>query len=75
MDIIRFIEKTLGTEAQIDWQPRQQADVQRTWANIDKARHLLGWQPNTPYTQGILNAVEWYLRERNWAREVATGGL
>lgn len=75
IDVLRYIEKPLGAEANIDWQPRQQADVNGTWANIDKAQRLLGWLPNTPYTQGIQNTVEWYLRERSWAKDIVTGGV
>jgi UDP-glucuronate 4-epimerase len=72
MDIIQFIEEKLDTKAQIDWKPRHQADVHATWANIDKARRLLGWETKTPYTQGITTAIEWYLREREWAKDIKT---
>jgi UDP-glucuronate 4-epimerase len=72
MELIQLIEAMLKTSAQIEWQPRHQADVPATWANINKAQHLLGWEVKTHYTQGIANAVEWYLRERNWASDIKT---
>jgi UDP-glucuronate 4-epimerase len=72
MEIIHAIEELLGVQAELQWLPRHQADVPATWANIEKARRLLEWETNTHYTQGIANSVEWYLRERDWAKDIRT---
>jgi len=48
--------------APIKWQNRAMpaADVSRTWANIDKARRLLGYQPKMSITEGVAQLVSWY---------------
>ena len=46
--------------ATIDWQPEQPGDVPQTWASVAKARDLLGYEPRTPFTEGIRRFVDWY---------------
>ena len=72
MDTIRLIERLVGKEASIEFKPRHPADVVATWADISRARELLGWEPELNYEQGIENLVRWYADNRDWAREIAT---
>jgi nucleoside-diphosphate-sugar epimerase len=53
--------------------PRHPADVEATWANIEKARERLEWEPRTSFEQGVGNLVEWYNENREWTREIETG--
>lgn len=69
--IISLIEQTLGKTANIIEAPRPVVDVDATWANISKARRLLGWNPHTNLEYGIRNAVEWYLSNRDWAKNLS----
>ena len=62
--LIELLESALGIEAQIDWQPLQPGDVPITYANIDKARRLLGYDPQTKIEDGIPRFVEWF-RQQN----------
>ncbi|MBI1357085.1 MAG: NAD-dependent epimerase/dehydratase family protein [Acidobacteria bacterium] len=71
-DALSLVEKLVGKEAQIDFRPMHRADVQRTWADISKARELLGWSPRTLHEEGIRKTVEWYNANREWARELST---
>ena len=68
--LISLIEELLGKKAQIDYRPVHPADVPATWASIDKARELLGWQPKIKLEQGLKLAVDWYLENREWAKEI-----
>ncbi len=52
----------------IDYMP----DVFRNIANVDKARRILSWQPQTSLDQGVTNLVDWYLQERDWVKDIAT---
>ena len=62
-DLIAMLEDALGKQAQIDRLPDQPGDVPLTYADISKARRLLGYEPKTPIEQGIREFVEW-LRSR-----------
>lgn len=58
--LIERIEDALGKRAVRDPQPAQPGDVSVTFANIDKARRVLGYQPQTPVSEGIPRFVDWY---------------
>ena len=70
--VIQLIEQSLGKKAQIEFQPRHPADVPATWADISRAKELLGWRPLVSIEEGIQRTVEWYLENREWVRNVET---
>jgi UDP-glucuronate 4-epimerase len=59
-ELIPLLEKELGTTAKIDRQPLQPGDVPQTFADITKARTLLGYNPQTQIEEGIHRFVEWF---------------
>ncbi len=59
-EMVSTIEEELGIEANIDRQPMQPGDVEVTYADISKAKELLGYDPRTDFKDGIKNFVEWY---------------
>jgi len=61
--LIALIEECLGKKAKIDRQPMQPGDVSVTYADISKARLLLGYNPKTKIPDGLPKFIEWYL---NW---------
>lgn len=69
LELIRLIERALGKNALIEQQPLQPGDVLITYANIDKARRLLGYAPKYSMEDGIEKTVAWYL-----SRQVSTDG-
>jgi UDP-glucuronate 4-epimerase len=58
--LIDVIEKALGKKAIIDRQPVQPGDVPITFANIGKARSLLGYSPSVKIEHGIQLFVDWF---------------
>ena len=72
-DALRMVEEALGKSAEVYREPMHRADVRATWADISKARKLLGWRPQTPLREGIRKTVAWYLENREWARGIDTG--
>tara|TARA_B100000315_G_scaffold249267_1_gene280219 strand:- start:1817 stop:2782 length:966 start_codon:yes stop_codon:yes gene_type:complete len=68
--VISIIEKVLGKTAEVDYLPRHAADVQSTWADINKAARMLNWRPETALVDGVTRAVEWYLEQRDWAKDI-----
>jgi nucleoside-diphosphate-sugar epimerase len=72
-EAIRITERCTGQKAKIETRPRHPADVDATWANINKARVLLDWEPATDFAEGVRRLVEWYDANREWAREIRVG--
>jgi UDP-glucuronate 4-epimerase len=59
--LIELLEQSLGRKAILDPLPRQPGDVPITYANIDKARARLGYQPTVKIEEGIPRFVQWFL--------------
>ncbi|MGD0553151.1 MAG: SDR family NAD(P)-dependent oxidoreductase [Sedimentisphaerales bacterium] len=59
-NLIGEIEKALGKKAVIERLPLQPGDVERTYADVTKARRDLGYNPNTDISAGLKCFVEWF---------------
>ena len=59
-ELISLLENELDTHATIDRQPSQPGDVPQTFADITKARALLGYNPQTQIEAGLHRFVEWF---------------
>lgn len=70
LDVIGVIERCTGKPAHLVFEPQHPADMAHTWADISKARALLGWSPETDYEVGLGEAVTWYQANRVWARDI-----
>ncbi len=68
--IIERLEELIGRKARWTHQPPHPADVRATWADITKARTLLGWEPQISLEEGLKRTVEWYFANRDWVKEV-----
>jgi len=73
MEVLRMAERLTGKTAQIVTRPAHPADVPATWANITRAREVLGWSPVMTLKEGIESVVNWYNENRTWTREIRTG--
>lgn len=58
--LIALLEKNLGQKAVIEQEPAQPGDVLATYADVDKARRLLEYEPRVTVEEGIRRFVEWY---------------
>jgi UDP-glucuronate 4-epimerase len=58
--LIVLISNALGVEPSIELLPPQPGDVQRTCADISKARRVLGYDPCVAIEGGIVDFVKWY---------------
>jgi UDP-glucuronate 4-epimerase len=59
-ELISLLEAELDMHATIDRQPPQPGDVPQTFADISKARALLGYEPKTQIEDGLRRFVEWF---------------
>jgi UDP-glucuronate 4-epimerase len=64
--IIEKIETLIGKKAKIDYKPFHIADLMETWADIEKAKNLLGWEPKVSLDEGLEKSVSWYMQNREW---------
>jgi len=58
-EMIAELERVLGVEARIQRSPEQPGDVPQTWANVDKAKALLGYEPQMAFGQGVELFADW----------------
>jgi UDP-glucuronate 4-epimerase len=70
--LIRQLEENIGRNALVTYVPFNPADALANWADVTKARQMLGWQPEIDLDHGISNLVSWYQAERSWASQIHT---
>jgi UDP-glucuronate 4-epimerase len=59
-EMIRVLGEELGVEPRIRRFPEQPGDVARTYADISRARDLLGYDPRGDFREGIRTFVRWF---------------
>jgi UDP-glucuronate 4-epimerase len=59
MTLVSLLEKELGIEAKKVFKGMQKGDVERTWADISKARAVLGYAPKVSLAEGIKRTIAW----------------
>jgi UDP-glucuronate 4-epimerase len=59
-EMIEVIAKEVGKPANIKQMPLQPGDVEITYACVDKARALLGYDPKFSFEEGVRRYVKWY---------------
>jgi UDP-glucuronate 4-epimerase len=61
-ELIEGIEKVTGKKAIINHQPDQPGDVPKTYADIAKAKALLGYDPKTQIHDGLKKFYDWFVQ-------------
>ncbi len=59
-EMIETIAKVLKIDPKIKQLPMQPGDVDRTFADITKAKELIGYEPKTTFEEGIEKFIDWY---------------
>jgi UDP-glucuronate 4-epimerase len=68
--IIEKLETLIAKKAVIDYKPFHIADLMETWADIEKAKNLLAWEPKVSLDEGLENSVSWYMENQEWLRGI-----
>jgi UDP-glucuronate 4-epimerase len=68
--MISKLEELLGKKAKIDHKPFHMGDLMETWADISKAKNLLGWEPQVSLEEGLEKSAQWYIDNRHWLKDV-----
>jgi len=67
LDLARMINEVVGNEAGVTMTERRKWDTKsRLLASVDKARGLIGYEPSTPFAQGLEETISWF--RENWDR-------
>ncbi len=70
LEIIKLIEKYVGKKAEFRYKEIHKADMKATWADINKARELFGWEPQVNLEEGIKRTVEWTKNNWEWVQKI-----
>ncbi len=62
IEMLRIIENHLGKKAKTKLEPMQLGDVEKTYADINKAKELLSFNPSTLLKDGLQEFLNWYLK-------------
>jgi len=71
--LIELMEDITGKKGEITHHPFPKADMKANLADISKAQELLGWQPQVSLRDGVKRMVDWYMQNREWAKELDLG--
>ncbi len=60
-ELIELLAESINAEPNLERLPPQPGDVPRTWADISRARDLLGYEPRVGIEEGLRRFVAWFL--------------
>lgn len=69
-EAIELMEKYIGKKAEFRYKELHKADMKETWADIDKAKELLGWLPQVSLEEGIKRTVDWTKNNWEWLQKI-----
>jgi UDP-glucuronate 4-epimerase len=64
LELVGYLEEALGKKAKLKYLPEQAGDMLITYADISRAREILGYHPVTPVRDGIRRFADWFRSER-----------
>ena len=68
--LIEQFESALAKRAVIKHLPLHKTNLKSSWADIAKAKRLLGWKPQVSLEEGIRKTVEWHQANRAWLDDI-----
>ena len=58
--LVSTLAGAMGVEPRVEWAPMPAGDVQRTCADLEKSRRVLGYDPRISLDEGIARFVTWF---------------
>ena len=65
IQMINTIAEVINVTPKIKQLPMQPGDVERTYADICKAKKIIGYVPKTTFKEGIKQFVNWYIENKS----------
>jgi UDP-glucose 4-epimerase len=64
LELINAFEKSTGVKLNYKIVDRREGDIEKVWADPEKANKVLGWKATTPIEDTLLNAWNWQKKLR-----------
>ena len=72
-EVARITGDTQITEDLISYVTDRKGHDRRYGIAPDKIKEELGWYPETPFEEGIVTTINWYLENRKWVKNIVSG--
>ena len=59
-ELARLILDLVGSDVEIVHQPKRRGEVERNFARADRAKEVLGWEPQLSLRDGMQNTIDWF---------------
>lgn len=66
LELINNLESAMGKKAMVRVLPVQPGDVEITYADISRAKKIIGYAPHVSMDEGLQKFVEWYMKQNNY---------
>jgi UDP-glucuronate 4-epimerase len=63
-ELVEYLENALGIKARRRYLPDQPGDMSVTYADISRAKRVLGYAPKRPIKEGIQLFANWFLENK-----------
>jgi len=65
IDLANMINEAIGNKAGVKFLSKRKWDTKnRLLASVDKAKRITGYEPKTPFKDGLMNTIVWF--KENW---------
>jgi UDP-glucuronate 4-epimerase len=67
--LFKAVEKVVGKKLNLKVEPKRMGEMIITYADVSKAKKLLGYDPKTSLEEGIKIFYDWYMQQENWYKK------
>ncbi|HUR92497.1 MAG TPA: NAD-dependent epimerase/dehydratase family protein [Gemmatimonadaceae bacterium] len=64
LDLASHLQRAAGTDLPLEFASKRPGEQQDSYIAIDKANHLLGWEPKVELPEGLAITYEWFASNR-----------
>jgi len=65
IEIAKLLQDTAGSNVPVEFAPHRPGEQQESFVNADKARKVLGWEPELTLEEGLARTFSWF--EHQWS--------
>ena len=65
IDIAKQLQEVAGSDVPVEFAPHRPGEQQESFVNVDKAKAILGWEPEVSLREGLATTYEWFARRSN----------